>query len=196
LRALRVIRPDLAAVDAEQPAHHVNQVAILFTDLMGSSALYQCLGDEAAYRLVGQHFSFLAGVIRDHRGIVVKTLGDALMAAFEDVGQAVQAAIAIQRGIGMACGDNSRQEQLVVRLGLHAGSAIHVNANGGQDYFGSVVNIAAQLRGVSQGRDLALCATIAADPAIAALLRDCTVTPGQIRLKGVAQPQPFCRIQP
>jgi class 3 adenylate cyclase len=62
----------------------VGRVCLLFTDLGGSTALYNDIGDASAYHLVREHFAFLAGIVREHDGAVVKTIGDAVMAAFSD----------------------------------------------------------------------------------------------------------------
>src|SRR5262249_29903226 len=77
----------------------VSQVALLFTDLRGSTALYERVGDATAYNMVREHFTLLAAIVRDHDGAVVKTIGDAVMASFNDPAQAVRAALAMQAGI-------------------------------------------------------------------------------------------------
>ena len=77
----------------------VGQVALLFTDLRGSTALYERVGDAKAFNLVREHFAFLASIVRDHDGAVVKTIGDAVMASFGDPADAVKAALAMQARI-------------------------------------------------------------------------------------------------
>ena len=81
----------------------VSQVALLFTDLQGSTALYERVGDAAAYNIVREHFALLAAIVRDHDGAVVKTIGDAVMASFSDPAQAVRAAIAMQARDRLVC---------------------------------------------------------------------------------------------
>ena len=81
----------------------VSQVALLFTDLRGSTALYERVGDAAAYNIVREHFALLAAIVRDHDGAVVKTIGDAVMASFSDPAQAVRAAIAMQARDRLVC---------------------------------------------------------------------------------------------
>lgn len=172
----------------------IDEVAVLFTDLKESSALYRRIGDAAAYRLVCKHFVFLTRIIHDHNGAVVKTIGDAVMAAFMQAGQAVKAAIAIQCRVNSFNRENGLSEGLVIKLGIHAGPTIAVKQGDRLDYFGSVVNIAAQLRSQSTGRDLVLSDEIAADPSVAHLLTSATVTAGQAMLKGADQPQNFRRV--
>jgi hypothetical protein len=77
----------------------IGQVAILFTDLRGSTALYESIGDAQAFNLVREHFAVLGRVVRDHNGAVVKTIGDAVMAAFTDPAEAASAALAIREAI-------------------------------------------------------------------------------------------------
>ena len=74
----------------------VSQVALLFTDLQGSTALYERVGDAVAFNMVREHFALLAAIVRDHDGAVVKTIGDAVMASFGDPAHAVKAALAMQ----------------------------------------------------------------------------------------------------
>ena len=59
-------------------------MTLLFSDLKGSTALYDAIGDAAAYGLVREHFAYLAGIVREHDGAIVKTIGDAVMAAFHE----------------------------------------------------------------------------------------------------------------
>ena len=58
------------------------------------------MGDAAAYNIVREHFALLAGIVRDHDGAVVKTIGDAVIASFSDPAEAVKAALAMQARIG------------------------------------------------------------------------------------------------
>ena len=126
----------------------VSQVALLFTDLQGSTALYERVGDAVAFNMVREHFALLAAIVRDHDGAVVKTIGDAVMASFGDPADAVKAALAMQARIASA----HRSRDLVLKLGVHVGPSVVVNLNDRLDYFGSTVNMAARLQGQSAGR--------------------------------------------
>lgn len=169
----------------------VSQVALLFTDLRGSTALYERVGDATAYNLVREHFRLLAAIVRDHDGAVVKTIGDAVMASFVDPAQAVRAALAMQEQIGSS-GDPDRT--LVLKVGVHAGPSVVVTLNDRLDYFGSTVNMAARLQGQSAGGDIVLSRAVAADPAVQEIL---TATPRRdetVTLKGFAEPVGFLRL--
>ena len=119
----------------------ISRVAIVFTDLQGSTNLYDSVGDVAAYRLVRDHFAFLSERVQRHNGAIVKTLGDAVMAAFYDPADAVQAVLAIEDEV--ATFNRGRDDAgIVLKLSLHLGSCIAVTAGGVLDYFGSTVNTA------------------------------------------------------
>ncbi|HKU94570.1 MAG TPA: adenylate/guanylate cyclase domain-containing protein, partial [Vineibacter sp.] len=129
----------------------------------------------------------------------VKTIGDAVMAAFADPADAVRAALAIREDVtaldrrlsaerGLSAG------ALVVKIGLHMGPSIAVNLNDRLDYFGTTVNMAARLQGQSRGGDIVLSHAVAADPAVRPLLADVASCDETVTLKGFAAPVPFVRI--
>jgi class 3 adenylate cyclase len=169
----------------------VSQVALLFTDLQGSTALYERVGDAAAYNLVRAHFALLAALVRDHDGAVVKTIGDAVMASFSDPAHAVRAALAMQAEIGSSAHPG---RDLVLKVGVHAGPCVVVTLNGRLDYFGSTVNMAARLQGQSTGGDIVLSRVVADDPAVREVLAAMPKRRETIALKGFAEPVGFIRL--
>ena len=171
----------------------VSQVALLFTDLQGSTALYERVGDAAAYNLVRKHFALLAAIVRDHDGAVVKTIGDAVMAAFSDPAQAVRAALAMQAEIGSSA---RGVRDLVLKVGVHAGPSVVVTLNDRLDYFGSTVNMAARLQGQSTGGDIVLSSSVADDPAVREVLAAMPKRRETVALKGFAEPVGFIRLLP
>jgi adenylate cyclase len=101
----------------------VGVVAILFTDLVGSTEVLDRLGDDAAEELRRTHFSLLRQAVADADGTEVKSLGDGLMVTFASPVQALSCAVAMQRAIA----DHNRSEPdrtLQVRVGLHAGDPV------------------------------------------------------------------------
>ena len=88
---------DLFATEVISPTEQVmiGSQIILFTDLRGSTAMYSAIGDAPAYAMVREHFRILHGVISEHHGGVVKTIGDSVMATFSDLGEALNAAYAM-----------------------------------------------------------------------------------------------------
>ncbi|MSO75235.1 MAG: adenylate/guanylate cyclase domain-containing protein [Alphaproteobacteria bacterium] len=75
----------------------IGRVAILFSDINGSTELYERIGDSPAYAMVCEHFALLTEIIGEHHGVLVKTMGDAVMAAFYEPADAACAALAIAR---------------------------------------------------------------------------------------------------
>ena len=180
------------------PAHEslrVGRVAILFTDLRGSTALYAQKGDPRAYRLVREHFDVLFAAVRAEHGAVVKTIGDSVMASFVAPANALRAALAMQRGIAAFNRRNALapDEALLLKLGLHAGPCIAVTMNGRVDYFGSAVNIAARVEGLATGGDIILTDAVYADPDAARVLAQTSTAGGALisstaRLRGLPDP--------
>ena len=171
----------------------IGRIAILFSDLRGSTALYERIGDAAAYRRVREHFGYLAAIVRQHEGAIVKTIGDAVMAAFADPAQGVAAALAMQDHIG-DLNRSSAGPPLVLKLGVHAGPCIAVTLNDRLDYFGRAVNLAARLLDVSQGADVVLSADLAAEPKVAALLEGRSLKRGKTELRGFVGAVPFLQV--
>ena len=123
----------------------MGEQSLLFTDLRGSTAMYHDLGDARAYAQVRNHFSVLSDAIQKNHGGIVKTIGDAVMAAFSNPGDAFAAAAAMFAGIAEANRQSPERQQLVLKAGLHVGPCLAVNANDRLDYFGTAVNLAARL---------------------------------------------------
>jgi len=196
LQAFRDLMPDQVLRPGEDIG--IDSITLLFTDLEGSTALYERLGDGAAYRLVRRHFGFLAATIREHDGALVKTIGDAVMAAFARPEQAVAAALEIRDRIDAFNADYRAETAddvaIVLKMGLHGGRCIAVNLNDRLDYFGSTVNMAARLQGRSLGGELILSESLAADPAVAALLAGRSRRQESAVLKGFEAPVPFIRL--
>jgi class 3 adenylate cyclase len=168
----------------------VSRIALIFTDLAGSTALYAARGDPRAYHLVRLHFDTLFEAAEAHGGTVVKNIGDAIMAAFHQPDQALAAALDMQTGI-MAL--NRRQqledpEALILKIGLHCGPCLNVTLNERLDYFGTTVNIAARVQTLSRGHDLVFTDPIRNDAAAAGLLDGRPVESLTTLLKGLDEP--------
>jgi len=194
ITALQAFR-DLFASETLRPGDDVGigEVTLMFTDLKGSTAFYERVGDAKAYHLVREHFAFLATRIREHDGAIVKTIGDAVMAAFADPGHAVQAALSIQDKVA-AFNAGHGGEAIVVKLGLHKGPCIAVTLNERLDYFGSTVNLAARLQTQSIGGDIVLSRALADDPAVAAALDGRRLRDEAAAIKGFERPVSFLRV--
>lgn len=175
----------------------IANVVLLFTDLKGSTSLYESLGDGAAYNLVRDHFDYLTALVEGHGGVLVKTIGDAVMAAFAEPGQGVRAALAAQ--LGIAAFNQGRDDGgVILKLGLHQGPCIAVTTDQRLDYFGSTVNVAARLQGESRGNDIVLSDPLMAASGVRDILAEGRVAaPVQetAHLRGVELPTQLWRIQ-
>ena len=192
LQAFRDLFSDQVLRPGDEVA--VKRIALMFTDLRGSTALYRDIGDAAAYQLVREHFALLADKVRVHDGAIVKTIGDAVMAAFKQPADALRASLVIQSEVE-AFNDQRPGAPIRVKLGLHEGPCIAVTLNDRLDYFGSTVNMAARLQGQSLGGDIVLSQVMAEDPAVAGLLADLEPLRESAELKGFDEAVAFLRLK-
>lgn len=134
----------------------VASTAILFSDLTGSTALYTKAGDAAAFRLVDDHFDVLRKAIDENQGTVVKTMGDAIMAAFKDPFGCVRGAIQCLRDFEEFRATHEHGADTGLKLGLFTGACYVVTANDSIDYFGQTVNCAARVQHLAQSAEIVL----------------------------------------
>ncbi len=171
----------------------IGRVAIVFTDLQGSTKLYDALGDATAFHLVRDHFAFLSERVERHNGLIVKTVGDAVMAAFHDPADAVRAVLSIQDEVAdfnRGRGDGG----VILKLGLHLGSCIAVTAGGVLDYFGSAVNTASRLEHQCRGGEVIVSDAVLADSEAREALKGRMVTEDSATLRGLIEPVRFVRV--
>jgi hypothetical protein len=100
----------------------VGQVCIMFTDIKGSTALYERRGDSAAYAIIRDHFDILFRMVEQNDGVIVKTIGDSVMASFKKPVDGVAAALAIQKAFAAFNKRESLRDEILVKIGLHAGA--------------------------------------------------------------------------
>ena len=164
----------------------VKDVTILFTDLKSSTQLYNQIGDLNAFARVREHYGVLNTAIVNEHGVVVKTIGDAIMAAFMQPDAALCAAFRMLRDL-RTLNTASQDGDLVLKIGIHRGAAISVTLNERLDYFGQTVNIAARVQGLAGGNEIYVTDDIYGSPGVPELLRDhhCSIEPMQIELKGI-----------
>ena len=121
---------------------------ILFTDIEGSTALTQRLGDARARELLREHERIVRQALKAHGGSEVKTMGDGFMASFSSATEALECAIAVQRAFEQR--NRSAEEPISVRVGLNAGEPIPE----GKDLFGTAVNEAAKITAAARGGEI------------------------------------------
>jgi len=168
----------------EEEGLGVRQVTLLFTDLKGSTALYEHLGDLNAYALVREHFALLDAVAQRHAGAIVKTIGDAVMAAFSRPVDAVAAALHMLQEIGQF-NREQRQPAIILKMGAHCGPSIAVTLNENLDYFGQTVNIAARVQSFADAGEICLTEALYTAPGVRELLTGRHVETFEAPLRGV-----------
>ncbi|MDQ1323237.1 MAG: hypothetical protein QG587_572 [Chloroflexota bacterium] len=182
-----------ATVTASQ-GMETRDLTFLFTDLKDSTAMYASIGDVHAFDLVRLHFDTLAAVARRHRGEIVKTIGDALMARFVDPADAVQAALEMFSRLDSF--NRTIAAGLILKVGIHRGDAIVVSGRHGKDYFGQTVNIAARIGAIAGSGEIVLSDAVRQGSSVPDLLAGHQVHEEQVSLKGVSREVVVYRFQP
>ena len=162
----------------------VKRVALLFTDLKASTALYDRIGDMKAFDLVRMHFGHLRDSIATNSGAFVKTIGDAVMASFHDPLDALRAALDMQARIARFNAE-SGDDLIGLKVGAHVGTCLAVTLNARLDYFGQAVNIAARVQGLADAHEIYLTDDILSIPGAEELLAGLRTEALSVQLKGV-----------
>jgi class 3 adenylate cyclase len=165
----------------------ITSLTFLFTDLKGSTALYERVGDLAAFDLVRAHFHALLEIIASEAGAVVKTIGDAVMATFTRPEQALAAGLRMRAAMERLNEERGTKD-LVVKIGIHEGPCLAVMLNERQDYFGQTVNIAARVQGLADSQAIYVTGPVISAHAVDDILRKADITPiqKQAALRGIA----------
>jgi class 3 adenylate cyclase len=189
---------DLFSAEALAPGLSlaVQRLAFMFTDLTGSTGLYQTVGQARALRLVHDHFRLLEGAIGSHNGAIVKTIGDAIMAAYPTGADAFAAALAMQQAIRAVDTAGAADPERLLKIGIHEGPCIAVTANGRLDYFGTTVNAASRVEHECRGGQIVLTADAYANPAVQQRIAadGLEVEVSQVTLRGIVEPVTLYRI--
>ena len=157
----------------------------LFTDLKGSTPLYNSVGDVKAYFMVRQHFEILNKIVSARSGIIVKTIGDAIMAAFEQPQDAVSAGIEMIEELTRFNQTISRP--LSLKVGIHRGRSIAVALNDRIDYFGQDVNIAARVQGLADGDEVCISQEVMEAPGVGDIVKAHRVSRDYVHVKALAK---------
>ncbi len=172
----------------ESEGFGVKDVTILFTDLKSSTQLYQQIGDLNAFALVREHYGVLNKAIVNQHGVVVKTIGDAIMATFNQPVEAVGAGIEMLKELRQL-NKASQQENLILKIGIHRGAAISVTLNERIDYFGQTVNIASRVQSSAGGEEIYLTEEIYCSAGVQELLQEqhCEIESVRVQLRGIEE---------
>jgi class 3 adenylate cyclase len=166
----------------------ITSLTFLFTDLKGSTDLYERVGDLVAFDIVKEHFRVLHEIIAAESGAVVKTIGDAVMATFPTPDRAVAAALRIREAM-LGLNEKHRSEDLLVKIGIHEGPCLAVTLNDRQDYFGQTVNIAARVQALAVSRTILATGSVVDNPQATQVLDAGGIKPMSRRLpvRGIAE---------
>lgn len=170
------------ALDVDQRLK-ITSLTFLFTDLKGSTELYERVGDLAAYDLVRAHFRILNEIVAAERGAVVKTIGDAVMATFPTPDRAMAAALKMREAL------KDLKDDLLLKIGIHEGPCLAVSLNDRQDYFGRTVNIASRVQGLATSRSIFATRRVVTDGEASKLLQSngIAATPEKRSLRGITK---------
>jgi class 3 adenylate cyclase len=173
------------ALDVDQRLK-LTSLTFLFTDLKGSTEMYEKVGDLVAFDLVKAHFGALNEAVAAESGSVVKTIGDAVMATFPSPDRGLAAALRMREAIH-ALNETRRSEALTLKIGLHEGPCLAVLLNDRLDYFGQTVNVAARVQGLARSRSIYATRPVVEHPGAAAILQGAGLVPVPQRhaLKGI-----------
>ena len=165
----------------------ITSLTFLFTDLKGSTALYERVGDLVAFDLVRQHFRVLHEVVASEAGAVVKTIGDAVMATFPTPDRALAAALRMREEMARINAERN-SEDFLLKIGIHEGPCLAVTLNNNQDYFGQTVNLAARVQGLASSRAIFVTKSVVENAQSAKILESSGLHPTMqsAALRGIA----------
>jgi len=163
-----------------------NSVAVLFADVAGSTRLYEAFGDTRAKLLVDECLDAMRGVIANHGGYVVKTIGDEIMCVMPGAEMGWKTAVDIQLRISDLPEVEGYQRE--VRVGFHAGFVIETN----NDVFGDTVNVAARMTGLAKGGQIMT--TLDTVLLLPKLVRSSTRKIGALAIKGKNKDVSVCEV--
>jgi class 3 adenylate cyclase len=166
----------------------ITSLTFLFTDLKGSTELYDRVGDLVAFDLVRAHFRVVNEIVAGEAGAVVKTIGDAVMATFSTPDRAVAAALRMREAMRALNAEHGR-EDLLLKIGIHEGPCLAVVLNDRQDFFGQTVNIASRVQGLAESRAIFATGSVVDHPGSADLLSASGLIPvaQQRHLRGIPE---------
>ncbi len=192
LKAIEVVNTDefrtLFETERPLPGEHlpVSELALLFTDLSGSTATYERLGDGKAYRIVREHFVILFDLVKKHNGGVIKTIGDSVMATFLNPADAVACALETRQAFERFNKRKDVQGAANLKMGAHSGPCLAVTLNQRLDFFGSTVNKASRIQGVAKKNEICISSELAEKTR--SVFAGRKAEKSKLLLKGIAKP--------
>jgi class 3 adenylate cyclase len=152
----------------------------LFTDIVGSTELASAVGSDRHWvNLLRRHDDALRAIFGDFGGQVVDHTGDGFFTVFEEAGDAIGAAVAIQRAI-------DQEFEFDIRIGVHTDGALQTREN----YHGKGVHAAARIGAAAEGREI-----LASKATVGDLPQFVVSSPRAVTLKGFKEPIEVCSVE-
>ncbi len=145
--------------------------------------------------MVRAHFRVLNEIVAAEAGAVVKTIGDAVMATFPTPDRAIAAALRMRDAM-RDLNSKSGRDDLLLKIGVHAGPCIAVTMNERQDYFGQTVNIASRVQDLANSQAIFVTGAVVNDSKAADLLQQRALQPvsHNAALRGIEREVPVFTI--
>jgi class 3 adenylate cyclase len=140
----------LEEIDREIDAAYGRAVTLMFTDIVGSTEYFETRGDIAGRQMIQTHNDLLFPLIAAHSGRVIKTIGDSIMASFDDPRRGAQCAVSMQETLRDYNAGREEAARIRVRMGLHYGKAVMDD----RDLFGDMVNTSARVEARAGGEEI------------------------------------------
>ena len=156
IRPIELTTQELSSIERYRQLRQTSVLVILFTDLKGFTELTERRGEHQALELLKRHDEILVKAIEEENGgLVVKHIGDSVMAVFSEPSTAVERALRIQERIRGFNEGNPDADGLAVRIGLHMGQ-VAVENQTQLDLFGRHVNRASRVEGIADAGQIYL----------------------------------------
>jgi len=162
---------------------------VVFADIAGSTALFETLGNEQAAALVTRLTRGIAACVQEHRGRVVKKLGDGVLGVFAQPGQAVAASVALMRQHRQWLQSQPEGQRVEIHMGLACGEVVEVDG----DCYGDAVNLAARLCDLAGGAEVWATQAVIADESVGNGVS--FIRLGHLEVRGKSEPQVMYQVE-
>jgi class 3 adenylate cyclase/tetratricopeptide (TPR) repeat protein len=129
------------------PDASMRDIAVLFTDVVGSTTFFKTHGDIRGREMLRTHHHMAMSIVEEYGGSLIKEVGDSVLVYFPDPVEALKAAMKMQQRFLLHNRESSPEDEIHVRIGLHHGKVIVEE----KDIYGDVVNVAAKLTNLAGG---------------------------------------------
>jgi class 3 adenylate cyclase len=143
----KLLKNSVASFVEAHPDASMHNIAVLFTDVVGSTKYFKAYGDMKGREMLRKHHRIAISIVEDYGGSLIKEVGDSVMVYFPDALNALKASIKMQHQFNSHNRNNELRDQIRIRVGIHYGKVIVEE----KDIYGDVVNVAAKLTNLANG---------------------------------------------